>query len=487
MQRASRYVGMRYVGMRYVGLLGSLLGLSALVPAPRSFAQDCMESPLLVHSDEFYLVASDAEGPSGGIIGVEISLVSEIPSKDLAGISVVVGHDAAALRLHTPSPAVSEAVAELAITVMPGQAGPGRPLQRDGGGEAVKVDIAVGSLASVIEPGRPLHLLTVYYEVLGEVGDRTEIEFLDGVVRSSASLSCYFNELYYVTEGAGGPEQARYLSRRHVAAAVEVVEGEPGTEPVLPPEAKVYPVSPTPEEANARFELAGVLALADASEAEVDLFIESGVDFTGFAAGISDSEEHLELLEVVARVPGVHLASHKPAGALEVFSIGSHRRLGAAGQRTRVATLRYRVLPGAPTEVDIGPRLVDWWEFPVDLRKEESPLTGNTIWVRHEGQSGLPTTAIVDAIDHSREGLLLVEGQIATRGDADLDGSRNVTDAIYLLDWLFRGGPSPACSEAADVNEDERHDISDAVSLLGFLFLGAPGPTREEVVCADAG
>ncbi|MBI4606342.1 MAG: VCBS repeat-containing protein [Planctomycetes bacterium] len=67
------------------------------------------------------------------------------------------------------------------------------------------------------------------------------------------------------------------------------------------------------------------------------------------------------------------------------------------------------------------------------------------------------------------------------RGDADLDGKVAITDAIILLEWLFRGGAQPACPDAADADDDGAHSLTDAVRGLLWLFRGgdpppAPGP-----------
>jgi hypothetical protein len=68
------------------------------------------------------------------------------------------------------------------------------------------------------------------------------------------------------------------------------------------------------------------------------------------------------------------------------------------------------------------------------------------------------------------------------RGDANVDGRVDLSDAIGILDGLFLGGPSPACTDAADANDDGRIDLSDPIALLGALFLGSgplPAPGRE--------
>jgi hypothetical protein len=84
--------------------------------------------------------------------------------------------------------------------------------------------------------------------------------------------------------------------------------------------------------------------------------------------------------------------------------------------------------------------------------------------------------------------LVLRSGSILQllRGDANLDGSQDITDAIFILNFLFQGGEAPSCPDLADVNNDgaaqgiDSVDISDAVFLLGFLFLGGQMPDPAE-------
>ena len=72
---------------------------------------------------------------------------------------------------------------------------------------------------------------------------------------------------------------------------------------------------------------------------------------------------------------------------------------------------------------------------------------------------------------------------VFARGDADADGRLNITDGIYVLDYLFRGGETPRCLDAADCDDDGRVNITDAIFLLRYLFLGGdpvPPPSIEE-------
>ena len=62
------------------------------------------------------------------------------------------------------------------------------------------------------------------------------------------------------------------------------------------------------------------------------------------------------------------------------------------------------------------------------------------------------------------------------RGDGNFDGLTDLSDAIYVLTYLFLGGPGPRCEDAADVDDSGVLDISDAIYVLGHLFLGTRAP-----------
>lgn len=77
----------------------------------------------------------------------------------------------------------------------------------------------------------------------------------------------------------------------------------------------------------------------------------------------------------------------------------------------------------------------------------------------------------------ARDGVILVTGgALFVRGDSSADGRVNLSDALYTLNHLFRGGPDFACEDAADVDDDGSVGLTDAVFLLGHLFLGSETP-----------
>ncbi|MEM7261895.1 MAG: hypothetical protein AAF488_07865 [Planctomycetota bacterium] len=70
------------------------------------------------------------------------------------------------------------------------------------------------------------------------------------------------------------------------------------------------------------------------------------------------------------------------------------------------------------------------------------------------------------------------------RGDANADGTQDISDAVFSLAALFTAGaPPPSCEDAADANDDGGFDISDPVSTLATLFSGGPSPSEPFPTC----
>lgn len=112
--------------------------------------------------------------------------------------------------------------------------------------------------------------------------------------------------------------------------------------------------------------------------------------------------------------------------------------------------------------------------------------TAATIAFRGDRDFNLLIDANLEAHD-AETGLLLTgarveiregggEDPVFLRGDCNVDGDADITDAIFFLNHLFLGGPAPTCDDACDANDTGVTDISDAVWLLNFLFVGGGPP-----------
>jgi hypothetical protein len=62
------------------------------------------------------------------------------------------------------------------------------------------------------------------------------------------------------------------------------------------------------------------------------------------------------------------------------------------------------------------------------------------------------------------------------RGDVNGDGLIDIGDVVYLVGYLYRGGPAPNPVEVGDVNCDGVVDIGDVVYLVSYLYKGGPPP-----------
>ncbi len=56
------------------------------------------------------------------------------------------------------------------------------------------------------------------------------------------------------------------------------------------------------------------------------------------------------------------------------------------------------------------------------------------------------------------------------RGDSNRNGAVDVSDAVFLLNFLFKDGEPLICFDAGDANDNGIIDISDAIKILVFLF-----------------
>jgi hypothetical protein len=63
-----------------------------------------------------------------------------------------------------------------------------------------------------------------------------------------------------------------------------------------------------------------------------------------------------------------------------------------------------------------------------------------------------------------------------TLGDANNDGAVDISDVVYLINYIFAAGSAPNPLVAGDADCDEAVDVSDAVYLIAYIFSGGPQP-----------
>lgn len=62
------------------------------------------------------------------------------------------------------------------------------------------------------------------------------------------------------------------------------------------------------------------------------------------------------------------------------------------------------------------------------------------------------------------------------RGDANNDGTINVGDAVYMINYIFKFGSAPRTIQSGDANYDYMLNVGDPVYLINYIFKGGSAP-----------
>ena len=62
------------------------------------------------------------------------------------------------------------------------------------------------------------------------------------------------------------------------------------------------------------------------------------------------------------------------------------------------------------------------------------------------------------------------------RGDVVVDSAINLSDAVGIFSRLFLGADAGECDDAADADDSGEVVITDGIYILNYLFLGGPSP-----------
>ncbi len=100
----------------------------------------------------------------------------------------------------------------------------------------------------------------------------------------------------------------------------------------------------------------------------------------------------------------------------------------------------------------------------------------STMVVRFTANDGNPQSIVEAGIDGFHLTLFECDYEPFLCGDADDSGGVDIDDVVYLINYIFGGGPAPDPLEVGDVDCSGEVDIDDVVYLINYIFGGGPVP-----------
>jgi hypothetical protein len=93
-------------------------------------------------------------------------------------------------------------------------------------------------------------------------------------------------------------------------------------------------------------------------------------------------------------------------------------------------------------------------------------------------QANVTFPIIFSASDGSLQDLDTLKVKVLNfiRGDCNASGGISLGDVVYLVNYLFKGGPAPQPPAAGDANASGDITLSDVVYLVNYIFKGGPPP-----------
>ena len=109
-----------------------------------------------------------------------------------------------------------------------------------------------------------------------------------------------------------------------------------------------------------------------------------------------------------------------------------------------------------------------------DVLDEFGGKAGSENYLLRIGTGGQPSVVGLskDSSFFARQGY--VNTAAFVHGDDNADGKTTVSDVVYEINYLFKGGPAPLPPEVGDVNGDLKKTVADVVYLINYLFKYGP-------------
>lgn len=116
-------------------------------------------------------------------------------------------------------------------------------------------------------------------------------------------------------------------------------------------------------------------------------------------------------------------------------------------------------------------------DYTIKVVAESGSIGGSyTLAVKLDGNEDTPMVTAAPAPQPGEVDTVFYTITGYLRGDPNSDGVKNVSDVIFLINYLFKGGLPPVPLILGDLNCDNQVNISDVIYLINYLYRGGPAP-----------
>jgi hypothetical protein len=482
-------------------LLVSVVVLGCMLRLPAQSCPPTDGSTEIIYTDTYSLSVGSAEGAVGDVVAVPVVLQSNLVTHGFVSIVLTVCHDPQVAEM-VGAPAYTEEFLSIlssggVVVWTVNDEDSTAEIPQVGHGAIIYANLNKEAYEARFPSDIPLPMMTLYYRIRGNVGSVGAFRFCDGELERGRS---YCNYNFIVSISPAG-DSAEYVSTEKTGGTLTVLPG-PATHPDVPPqppEATVYPVLPGPEETNFRVRVEGATALPGTTEVPIEVYCKADVEYTGIVLPLDFDERYLRLARaedhflagaVLIKNGDGTLGSGSEEGNAVILGgfLNGRLRVAAEGEEIHAATLYFDILEAASevesTTITVGP-----------VTDVHGILQNPWVGVRHKG--GLNGESVIRSEIAPIEivnGILALRSALFLRGDSNLDGKVDLSDAQATLSYLFLSAESPRCLDAADADDNGGVNIADPIATLQHLFQGGPAipepseapgtdPTLDELGC----
>ena len=120
-----------------------------------------------------------------------------------------------------------------------------------------------------------------------------------------------------------------------------------------------------------------------------------------------------------------------------------------------------------------------------EISLPESVLLGVVLSTRDVNAERAHEAGLARFSDLSLEVMTPPPGTPFRRADPNEDDATDLSDGLFIFNFLFLGGPRPSCMKSADADDSNDVELTDGIFIFNHLFLGGSAPPPPFESCGE--